>query len=1513
MTVGSKRPAIAIVGAAGRFPDAPDLRIFWRNLEAGHESLVTFSDAELRASGLDSATLANPHFVKKGTILEGADLFDAGFFGINPREAEIMDPQQRILLECAWEALEDAGYANGESTRTGVFAGVSVNAYLMTALLRAPRLLGAVGGYQVMIGNDKDFLATRISYKLNLTGPSLTVQTACSTSLVAIHTACQALLSGDCDMALAGGVSLHFPQRMGYMYADGMIFSPDGHCRPFDEEGRGIRAGDGAGLVVLKRLDDALRDGDSIRAIIRGSATNNDGAAKMGYTTPSVDGQAEAITSALAMGAVNPETITYVEAHGTATPVGDPIEIAALSQAYRAFTNKKQFCAIGSVKSNLGHLDAAAGVAGLLKTVLALENRRIPPSLHFRKPNPQIDFANSPFYVNGQLSEWPASDVPRRAAVSSFGIGGTNAHVVLEEAPPRPAPVSNWPAQLLVVSARSAAALDAQTERLRKYFEENPAVPLSDVCYTSQVGRKRFPHRRMLVCSTVDEARKSLAGSGPGKLITSFEEAGTRPVAFLFSGQGSQHAEMAKGLYEIHPEFRHWMDVCSDILTPLIGQDLRVCLSAPSAGALLEETRLAQPALFTIEYALARLWMAFGVQPDAMIGHSIGEYVAACLAGVFSLGDALRLVAARGRIMQQMAPGSMIAVPLPQQQLVPLLDGGLSLAASNAPALCTVSGPDSEIALLQGKLQARGIESRKLHTSHAFHSGLMDAAGEPFLAVVRSVQLNEPRIPFASNLTGNWISPSEAVDAEYWVKHLRQPVRFSDGIRQLAATPRRIFLEVGPGQVLTTFSRECIRGVEGLEALASLPHPKDPQSPAVHLLNSLGRLWLAGVPVNWAGVHRGETLHRVSLPTYPFERQRYFVEPEPELAPALPSATAKNPDLNEWFYIPSWRRTALPSLADTGESYGPWLIFADSEELSAPFLAELARLGEPVSVVRPGSIYARSGDNAYTIDPGNERHYRTLLKAIAAAGMTAKSVLYLSAPGKGRASFHGLIKLAQAYGDLADYRSVQWLVVSQGQHAVNGRETMDPEQALLRGPCGVVPIEYRTIRCRSIDLDRWEGAGGVAAEILTEPVVPGATSVIAYRDGQRWEQVFVPTRVPARTAPKLKHRGVYLITGGSGGIGLTLAGHLAQSYQARLVLIARTKLPERLEWPRWVATHEETDSARRTIESIQAMEDKGADVLYCAADVRDRVAMVSAIASVRAQFGKVDGVIHAAGISALGVIQLTTQESAELVLQPKVEGTLILESLVKDDALDFFLLCSSRSALLTTAGYVDYTAANAFLDAFAASRFRAGNRAVLSVNWDVWSDVGMAIRSNLPAKFAEAERQHTAEGISSVEGIAAFRRVLGAPLPQIAILSRNLPRIAEELEAAVRNRSNPADLANPGSPAIAVNQAGRRIGTTFVAPETDTQRTMVSIWREMTGIEEIGIDDNFFELGGHSLLATGVLARVRVSLGVGIPLRSIFEAPTVRLLSDLVDTLLWADSRSTAAASEEEEREEIEL
>lgn len=881
--------AIAVIGIAGRFPKARNIDEFWQNLQAGRECISFFSDEDVIASGTDPAFLSNPNFVKAFGVLDDIDLFDAQFFGISPREAKLLDPQHRLFLECAWEALEHAGYDSERYPgRISVFAGTNTSTYLLRNL--APNnvfVYVTADRFEMALTNNKDVMPMRVSYQMNLKGASVNVSTTCSTSLVAVHIACQNLLAYQCDMVLAGGSHVRVPQKEGYLFQEGMIWSPDGHIRTFDAKSRGIVTGNGAGVVVLKRLEDALADGDTIHAIIRGTASNNDGSTKIGYTAPSIEGQAEATAEAISVAGIDSETITYVEVHGTGTELGDPVEFASVSKAFRATSRDpenlpRNYCGIGSVKTNIGHLNHAAGVAGLIKTILALKHKALPPSLNFETPNPRIDFANSPFYVNSTLREWQTNGVPRRAGVNSFGVGGTNAHVVLEEAPaPQPSGDSR-PWQLLLLSTRTATALETATTNLSLHLQQHPELHLADVAYTLQIGRKEMEQRRIVVCRDREDATNTLAGGDPKRVFSGTHEGDARPVVFMFSGQGSQYVNMGRGLYESEPVFREEVDRCCAILQPYLGLDLRVLLY-PDASAIeaatqqLQQTAITQPVLFVIEYALAQLWMSWGIQPEALVGHSIGEYVAACLAGVFSLEAALALVALRGKMMQSMPAGDMVAIPLPAETVQPLLNDDLSVAVINGPTTCVVAGDPEAVAGLRQRLAEQGIEYQNLHTSHAFHSPMMAPLLDPFTAQVQQVDLHPPQIPYLSNVSGTWITAEEATDPAYWARHLRQTVRFADNIQELVQDPTRILLEVGPGRTLSTLVNLHPSRNREQVVLTSLRHPQDDQPDVAFVLTTLGKLWLAGNSIDWASFYAQEQRCRVPLPTYPFERRRYWI------------------------------------------------------------------------------------------------------------------------------------------------------------------------------------------------------------------------------------------------------------------------------------------------------------------------------------------------------------------------------------------------------------------------------------------------------------------------------------------------------------------------------------------------------------------------------------------------------------------------------------------------------------
>ncbi len=1410
---------IAITGMAGRFPGAPDVAAFWDLLLKGEEGITRFTEQEMLEAGVSPETLANPDYVRASGAIRGADRFDAAFFGFSPREAALTDPQQRLFLEIAWHALEDAGCDPGRfDGLIGVFGGAGMNSYFIKNLLVHPELTGEPISLANAITNDKDFLATRVAYKLDLHGPALSVQTACSTSLVATHLAVQSLLAGECDLAIAGGVLVTVPQTAGYLYEPGGIKSPDGHCRAFDAGSQGTVGGSGAAIVALRRLEDALAGGDRIYAVIRGSAVNNDGAGKVGFTAPSMDGQAAVIAEALAIAGFDAGSISYVEAHGTGTQLGDPVEVAALTAAFRQTTDRRGYCAIGSVKTNVGHLDAAAGVTGLIKTALSLYHRKIPASLHFKEPNPEIDFESSPFFVNARLRDWEAGEGPRRAGVSSFGIGGTNAHVVLEETPQASSGDVPAQAQLVLLSARSAIALERASGKLAAFLAERPAS-LPDVAYTLQIGRKRFRHRRTVVAGDSAELAAALEKRAPNSVYTREDPADTRPLVYLFPGQGAQHAGMLDGIYRSEPRYRRALDRCAEMLEPWLDVPLGELLQD---GDMLGETRYTQPAIFSVSYALASLFEAWGLQPDAMLGHSLGEYTAACLAGVFSLPDALRVVCARGAAMSACEPGAMLSVSLSEEEAQPLLSDGVVLAATNHPAGVVLAGPTEAIGEVESALGGREIPARRLHTSHAFHTPLMAPAQGPFRAALAEVTLQPPQIPFVSNVTGDWIRPEQAVDPEYWVDHLLAPVRFSQGMRTLQADPQRVYLEVGPGTALTTLARLHFEPGKGDLAFAAARHPRQAEADRSVLLAALGRLWATGLAIDWQGFHWERPRRKMGLPGYPFERKRHWIQPGPA-APRDRSAPGISPerreDVSRWFYAPSWQRVPLPA-GGRAEGQERWWLAASPNAWRAGFAEALdsGPLTLSIDLDAPQAAFDQALDAALTQGPPD--------RVVFAPDPDAETdPAFL---------FSRLAILARTLSAQAPVHPIRLAVVTAGLHRVTGVETLRSDAAPLIGLVRCLPQEIPTLQVSGLDWERQPEPRQLLDELKRGPGV----GLVAYRGPYRWQQVFVPAPLPVPEGKgSLKPGGVYLVTGGFGSIGGVIAGLLAELPGARLALLGR---------------------------SPGEVPDLDAEVLPLRADVSNRKSMRIAVKRILDRWGRLDGVFHAAGYlgpDAFVPIQELEDGHIQAHFKSKVAGVRELALALEPVRPDFIMLFSSLSTVLGGLGYAAYAGANAYLDAFAAARRATGETHWLSVAWDAWDLDGRG-----------------AGGIRPDEGRDAVQRILGADFQDGLVVSIG------DLQEWVKRWTLPAGKTE-APPEGEMQQEMEGPGPNFVAPRSQVEKAIAAVWSELLGIPHIGLHDNFFELGGHSLLAIQVASRLRRIFSREIAIQDLFDAQTVAELA----------------------------
>ena len=1364
---------IAIVGLSVNVPGAADVDAYWANLRDGVESIRHLSQEALIDAGESPERIARRNYVPAAAVLEGFDTFDADFFGFSPKDAAILDPQHRKFLEVAWEAMEQAGHPPETiGGPIGVYAGCGMGSYFYFNICSNPDLVDDVGMFLLRhTGNDKDFLSTRVSHVFDLHGPSINLQTACSTSLVAIHYACQALRAGEVDMALAGGVTIELPHGRGYEFKENEILSPDGHCHAFDHRAQGTVFGSGAGCVALRRLEDAIADGDHIWAVIKGSAVNNDGAQKAGYLAPSVDGQTQAIARALDDAGVAAQSIGMIECHGTGTYLGDPIEVAALTEAYRAETDAVDFCRIGSVKTNIGHLDTAAGVAGLAKATLALHNAQIPPSLGFEAPNPAIPFEGSPFRVNDRLTDWAGKDGPRRAAVNALGVGGTNAHVILEEAPaPVASEESDWPFHCLTISGASKAALDANTAALAAHLRAHPEQPLADVAFTLKNGRRAFERRRVVVAETHEEAA-ALLESGDSRRVFTHEVLGDSPeVVFMFPGGGAQYAGMARDLYETEPEFAEWMDRGLDHLAPQLDYDIRAIWlpeedDIAAANERLKKPSVQLPLIAITEYALAQLWMSWGVQPAAMVGHSMGENVAACLAGVMTFENLIDLVLLRGRLFDEVPEGGMLSISAPLSAIEPLLGDDLDIASINASELIAVSGPQAALDALQDRLGTAGLQYQRIAIDIAAHSRMLAPILDRYRAFLAGLDLKAPRGEVISNRTGQPLTAAQATDPDYWVGQLRNTVRFAECIGTLSAGRARVYLEVGPGKALSALA-QMHQNVAPHQVISTLRHPDQQIADDLYFVSMIGRLWACGVEADWSQIWGEARRNRVRLPTYRFQRARYFIEPGQAAVTAPVPALSRLDAIEDWGSVPAWR----PRFADVDIDVArdldtvkqTWLIFADDAGLAAPIKQRLRDAGHRVYSVRAGDVFARLDDHRFTLAAEQGRTgYDQLIATLRAEDAMPDRIAHFwltddhvtPRPGSSvfdrniEQGFWSLTWLAQALAETGLESPLHLSVFTAGAAQVRDEAVPHPEEALVAGPVGVFAREMPGVTAAQIDLEPivpvaqerrgWgrksvsaiPDTGALSDRLLEDMLAAPANTVAAYRGEKRFELAYRPVPLEPAEGQTFRDDGTYLITGGFGGIGLTLAADILRRHRATVVLLGRDALPDRGSWTDYVNLNGTADRTARRMKAVMRLEDlareRGGRIEVAQADVANLAQMRRLIEDLKARHGGLTGVIHAAGTLDDAPLLAKTDFQMDAVLAPKVQGLRVLDQLLPDGSLEMMVLFSSTSTATRAAGQTDYVAANAWLNAFAASR-RGGKTRVTAINWGVWADVGMA-------------------------------------------------------------------------------------------------------------------------------------------------------------------------------------------
>jgi acyl transferase domain-containing protein/acyl carrier protein len=1478
---------IAVVGMAARLPGAADLDEFWANLSAGVESITFFDDDQLLADGYDREQIEDPHFVPAHGALADAGMFDAGFFGYPAREAELIDPQQRVFLETAYHALE---HANLDPTRfagrVGVIAGAGPNGYLLRNVLSRPDLVEAVGPAQIVLSGDKDYLATRVAYKLGLTGMALTVQTACSTSLVAVHVACQSLLSYQCDAVVAGGVRVSSPRRVGYHYVPGGVASVDGHCRAYDAAAHGAVGGDGAGAVVLKRLADARAAGDTVYAVILASASNNDGSAKAGFTAPSVSAQADVVAEALALSGLSARDISYVEGHGTATALGDPVEVAALTRAYRRYTPDREFCALGSVKSNIGHLDAAAGIAGLLKVVLALRHGQIPPTVHFTEPHPALDLAASPFYVNRQAESWRV-DGPRRAGVSSFGLGGTNVHLIVEEAPGTPDDGNGEDEDderplLILVSARTPTALAAASAQTARRVTAADA-PLGDVAAATRLGRRVLPWRRAVVAVGREEAARVLADADLVEAEAVEESATDRPALFLFPGQVLVAAGTGAQLYRRHALYRATVDECAGLLADDIGLDLRGVL-LPAVGGRDEATHqlarsaVSVPAMAVTSYAVAVLLRDLGVSPRAMVGYSLGELVAACLSGVLRLSDFLRLVALRGRLFDRLGEGGMVAVNEPAEALRAHLPAGVEVAGYNTPSSCTLTGPRAAIDAVTAMLDRRGAQYVPLDLSMASHSAALDDCLDEYRAALAAVQFGEPRIPYVSAVTGEWADSRTVADPEHWVRHLRAPVHFADAMRTLSDRHGDgVGVQTGPGHGIATLARQQEHPVP---AVCPMDGGDDDERV---LLAALGQLWCAGVAVDWSA-HGHPRRRRATLPGYPFERQEYWAEPGAGPVAAA-GAGGRGDDMSRWFTARRWRRAPRQVAPAQPTGDGRWLVLADDGALADAVTERLARAGAPVTRVIAGDGFATSDGDRFMVDPDRPGDYAGLVEALLAADRLPDRVLHLwcAQPGGDAAAggaaaaggdaavaafeaaqpraFYSAVFLAQAWENAGLEQALTIHIVGRGLHSVTGAEWLDTGAATLLGVARVAPQEYANLRCHVVDVDRDAAADWVADRVLEE-CSEQSPEPVAFRGGHRWVPAHEPVSVPAPAADPFRPDGTYLVTGGADDVA---AGYVDQLAGRDVVMVERPAFPGEPQWDGWLDTHPDRDPVAERIRRIRALRAAGASVHVVNADAASPADMRRAVGEVVARFGRLDGVLHTFGVAEERVRHLvrdTTLAVAQDHFRRRAHGTIALTTALDGLGVDFCVVQSTLSPVLGGLGRASSAAATAFAELWVEQARRSSPTRWYLTNWDDGEyEVAAGRETRLGPPFTPEQAGE------------AVRRVAAVHEPEhLVVLAGDL---RERLDYWLR-----------GSKVAAVPVSGSThprpaLPTPYEPPRDEVEQSVADLWQTLLGIDKVGVDDDFFSLGGHSLLGVQLVSGLRRSFGIDFPLRSLFEAPTI--------------------------------
>lgn len=1489
---------IAIIGMACRFPGAASPEEFWKNLSNAVESIHYLTEKELTDLGVKESFFKKKNYVNTSSGLKDKDCFDNHFFDYTPVEAKLLNPEHRIFHECVWAALEDAGYDPIHTKDPiGIFAGAGQDLnWRIYATIENNN--NDVDDFLLNRINNKDYLASLISYKLDLKGPVFSIQTACSTSLVAIHEACRSLLLGEAKMMLAGGTRLFTNQQTGYLYEEGSVLSKDGRCSAFDDDSSGTFFSEGAGVVVLKRLKDALADNDHIYAIIKGSAINNDGKRKVGYTAPSVEGQIECIRMAQKFAKVQPETIGYVEAHGTGTVLGDPIEVEALNIAFNR--NKNKYCALGSVKTNIGHLDAAAGVAGLIKVALSLKYKKIPASLNFNKPSSKIDFEGGPFYVNTQLKDWERNgDIPLRAAVNSLGIGGTNAHIILEEAPEQNSYEEEGIYKLLTTSAKTSDSLTRYWDSLKNVLQQQRSINLADMAYTLQTARTAFEYRKAIIFSDKDELLGKLDAEHENAQINR-NDGRDKPIVFMFPGAGSQYVNMGKDLYEKETKFKEEIEKGFRALEEIIGADyLHILYPESDLDLRINDMLYTQPIIFLFEYSLAQLLMSYGVSPTCMIGHSIGEYVAACLSGVFSFEDALKLVVKRGQLMYGMQPGAMVSVALSEREAFKFVSDKISIAAINSVDQVVFSGDALSMDELIGTLERLDIQFVKLFASHAGHSPMIEDIIDEYRSELQQISRNAPEIPFVSNLTGNFITDQEAISIEYWLQHMRKTVRFSQGIQTvLNIHDRNVFVEVGAGHSLVSLLKQHKTSVEQPLYVNLIRSIKEKENDLKYFIGNIGSLWENGVAIDWKGLYKNEKRHKISLPTYSFEKSKFPTEVNPieklkTTDPVLLSEVDNN-GLKDWIYYPVWKNTALwPASVKKTEKV--ILFFCDDDQLFTSVKDDVLKRCKCLIQVKTGAGFIKHSNIEYTIDAKVVEQFVGLFAELNKDDIEITDVLYAwnmhvdAKPvqlSEENLNLHlcylSLVNIAKGLkqGNIISGKRI--IVLTNGLHKVIGNETINSGQSLLLGLVNVLPQEY-SLSCCNIDINLLEHNNSWVENLVQEIFNNESIHdrIVALRYNQRWVKEYVRNIHPVITdVTAIKKEAVYLITGGLGNVGFILAKYLIQTYNAKLIINGRKALP----------VSESIDQSKQEwIRRWNYLRSMTNDVIYISADVSDHDVFKEALSDAEGKIGTVQGVIHAAGNINTNDFELVEDITPAKVLNMfsgKVAGLHTIYSIFNNRSIDFVWITSSLASVLAGLSYGSYSSANLYMEHFLSSR---------SNDLKNWKCVGLG-EMVFEDDRIESEKMQKRTSLVPDEIISLFEWSLlikdGGAIVESAI---GLPGRIQKVYGQKKQVYLDTDLRE------VVKKQRPNLKNKYTPPETETERKLIAMIEEFFGVQDIGIADNFFELGGDSLKAMVLLKRIKKEFNVALRLKEFFTAQNLAQVAKELDNIIWINTDFKAA------------